>query len=1069
MNANASPHRRLESSEVSAADATREVLSHVQAVADRANRWMRWRGILLFLATSIAVVGLTVGVDWLWKTPPPEARFGLTILVLLSVVLAGWKWLVVVWRTVASPLQAARRMERVFPQLGDRLSSIVALRGEPTQPAESSTQAESPLIDLAIHHTASQLHSLDGFQALDGRRLRFATGWAMLAMGLAVASVAFVPPIASLGVQRLAMPWADLPWPRTDYLKLRAADAVPAGQPLELQLENVAGRPLPSDVHLSWRPAGTQDALRVPVDVDDGQATLGSELTLQTFEVRASGGDDDTMPWQRVDVVMPPVLTNVVFQVTPPASTGAPPFVESRERFAVPENSAFVMQGQVDRRIESLTLLVDGRPISATLQSVDGERGDAPEVKVVADWQLENVGDELVIELRWTDREGVTGTFPQRYRVQVLEDTPPVVQWRKPQEDLQVTTQAVLELEFSARDNYGLRTTGVQLDAANELETEAKLWWQQRANGARDQNRSLTVTVSEALQQRSEQNRDPSGAETPLAADSAQQAPDPLVLFAVAEDSAGQTGRSRGLRIYFLSEDEVRTQLTRESQRVLERLREATKSQQIAAERTREAGLQSDPQQAEDSLQIANAAQQQALQQLDQDPEAALKIAQQVLRRAETNRLESPFLESFQQAVEQLDALRQTAVEPAAEQLAAAGEAAKEASKSKRQAAIEQAASLQAAAVAEMQQVGEDLAAGLESQSMAESIRDVAAAQQRLAAATERSIADKDPALAESLASQQREIARQTDRLRQELGELSESTEPTGPGEQAFQAAAERLLDEQISPRMREAADALKRGQPAAAAASQQEIAKDMRAIAEAATGSQQAAADSPQQLAARATELARRQRETVEQIETTLRREGVDSEAAVAKQSDALAAANELRNQLESMPLFPQSLDRAKQSMQSAVARIKRDPTDSRAMTDARAAQELLDEIADSIAQTANESPSAEPAGNDSPQPEEAGDAADQRAQQPLPLASLFLMRSMQVRLKNQTAAWEAQAATPVTDDDAAAARQTQRRRLTEQQTELAENLKQLLETAQQASSSESESTDGEQEPSDE
>ncbi|QEG43301.1 DUF4175 family protein [Roseimaritima ulvae] len=1003
------------------------LLGRVERVARRATWWFRLRAMMLLVAVVLLSLGTLVAIDWIWKTPPSAVRYALSILAAVALLAAFWRWARPACSRRAGLLETARRIEYRFPQLSDRLSSLVALA------AAGQTPQSVSLVALAADETESQARDLDFSEALDGRRMGWAATALVVVLGLAIGAAYWGPQVVRQGLVRLATPWNASPWPRTDYLALQIEDAVLAGQPVAVVVQNLADppQPLPRDARVQYR-SGSSSPTTVAVDRDSGRATLDLPGSETWFDVRATGGDDDTMRWRRVEIVPPPQLTQAAFLVTPPSASGAEAFTETGRRFAVPQHSRLDFTAHSDRPIQSARLLVASPEQQIPLQ-VDSPGQGLTGQTITGQWQPETSADSLQVSVAWTDADGLSGVYSRRWQVTLVRDTPPEVRWTMAGEDLRVTRNAVLELSFVARDNYGLVASGLQWTSALAEPPidaeEAAEWPYYQAEASPQQTRNVTLSVAELA-----------------GSDSSSGAA--WRLQAVAEDTAGQVGHSLPLRVYLLSEQDLLTELTKDSQQVLEQVRAAVRSQQIAAERTREAALQSDPGRRQDSLNIAQAAQQQALQQVE-GPAAALPVAEQIAGRAATNQLQSTFLENVQQAAEQLAQLRERNLQPSAQTLEAA---VNQDAGSPSPAVLADLADRQAAAAEQLQRIGEQLAAGLESQLVAESIRDAAAAQQRLAAASRR-VGGEDAEggqqqdLADALADQQRDVARQTERLQDRLQDMAAAARQNGQTGQRLNDAAEQLSGQQIADRMRDAADDLQQQQSDAAADAQQAIARDMRRIASEFADSQDASGSRDAgRLAEQAARLAQRQREVSQQIAETLRREGVDSETAIAQQSDTLEAVERLRPDLESMPLFPAALDQAEQRMESALARMQRSPTDSQAYEDARDAGQRLDEIASAIEQSARTESSSEQANADADPPpsEEAADGAEDNPQS-LPIASLFLVRSMQTRLRNETAELNEQAVEPESDEAMTRIRQ-QRQQLSQQQAQLAQRLQALL-----------------------
>ncbi|WP_153555901.1 coiled-coil domain-containing protein [Roseimaritima sediminicola] len=1021
------------------ATAATRLLGRVDAVAGRATRWLRARALLLLLAAAVAVLSIVVAVDWWWRFPPAWGRWMLSAAAVAGLLAALWAWAPALFRTRLPRLTVARRIEERFPLLGDRLSSLVALaEGRSGEKAEGEPR-EARFIRLAADQLYERSQRLDFADALDRRHLVRAV---CLFAGIAVVAAAVVwkrPEVASRGLARLAAPWQPLPWPRSDYLQWTAPSPALAGQPVEVVVQNLATptRPLPRDLELLWRPRqGAQPVRSIEVDRRTGRAEVAGDWTGEDFQLRVRGGDHRNLPWRSVTVLPPVQLTQAVFRVTPPTATGLPSFEASERRFSVPAGSRINFRGRLERPVRTAALVFQpgGRRIDV-LQAPSGQTFEGR-------WQASEPG-AVEVRLQWTDTAGLRDAIETPWQIDIMPDQIPKVRWVETSSTYRVTAAAGLELGFAARDDYRLSASGLlwQADAlaAVDRSTPVDQWSFHRLETSATLRRRLSLPV-QRLVESGLNNNTGQPRPTPPAGSAAGTH---WTVWALAQDTAGQVGASEPLRIEIVSDEQLLAELTEASRQVLQRLQRAAQTQRIAAERTREAAVNSDAGEQQESLAIAQAAQRQTLGEIEGD-RSALKLAQQTVQRAETNRVDAPLLDAVAETSEQLARIAEETLHPGIAELQSLGQL-----DALDETRATQLAERQSDAAERMQALASRLGEELESQLMAESLRDAAARQARLAEASARAGEAADPQFSQALADRQRALAREAERLLQRLQDRAAVGEQEGTPDvaaAALQAAAERMLDQRIASRMRSAADQLQQQRAADAAQQQQSLARELRQIARLQSASSSPAAG---RLVDAAEQLAQQQRSTADKIAQTLRREGVDSESAVAQQSDTLAAVDEVQPQLESMPLFPEMLDRAKSRMQSATARLRRSPTDARAFDDAAAAAEMLDEIAAALAQSAT--PAAEPDGaSESPTEPATPAASDPQAapQPPLPMASLYLVRSVQRRLKDQTAALQRRlAAADETAPDAALRQQQQQ--LIEQQSELAGRLQDFLQRA--------------------
>ena len=103
-----------------------DLQQRVRQVARRARGLVRLYGVSWFVAV-VCLVALGLGlIDYLVRFQDVGVRLICFALVWLVVAWGGFRYLCSAWRYRCSDLQAAQRIERRFPALGDLLSSAVA-------------------------------------------------------------------------------------------------------------------------------------------------------------------------------------------------------------------------------------------------------------------------------------------------------------------------------------------------------------------------------------------------------------------------------------------------------------------------------------------------------------------------------------------------------------------------------------------------------------------------------------------------------------------------------------------------------------------------------------------------------------------------------------------------------------------------------------------------------------------------------------------------------------------------------------------------------------------------------
>src|SRR5205085_11475642 len=101
------------------------------------------------------------------------------------------------------------------------------------------------------------------------------------------------------------------------------------------------------------------EPLRQEMKFLDGRMVYRLENVARGFRYRASGGDDDTMPWQRLDVVEPLQVAGLKVVVHPPAYAGQP-WEATGSVFTMLEGSRLAISGRVDQPLSAAWVLREG-------------------------------------------------------------------------------------------------------------------------------------------------------------------------------------------------------------------------------------------------------------------------------------------------------------------------------------------------------------------------------------------------------------------------------------------------------------------------------------------------------------------------------------------------------------------------------------------------------------------------------------------------------------------------------------------------------------------------------------
>ncbi len=415
-------------------------------------------------AVAVAVAAGTWVLDWWLRLEfGPRGILGTAALVLIGAA---------AWRNLLRPLsrrlgqaELALTLERAFPQLGDRLLTVVEKRG-------GGPETSPALLDRVAAEAAEIAVRVRPSQALDGGRLVRCLGLGAGAL-LAVALVAvFFPNEMTVWWQRNVR-LQNVDWPRATRLDVVGFPAgsvrVVRGAPFGIII-NASGRRIPETVKLvlDYEHAG-----RFRENLSRSGAsrfTRQFDAVVESFRFHAYGGDGATGDL-RVEVVDPPMLRNVRMKLIYPAYTRQPP------REIGPSDGA--VEAVVGTRLELRA--TSTRPLRyATLQApVSKSKGtpkSQPSTPFLSEARVDagtNVSAQVVVEesgrvqIAIEDMEGLRANPALGFSLDSQPDRPPLTRLKVSGIGDKITPVATLPLAVEASDDFGVTTLSLETSTNN--------------------------------------------------------------------------------------------------------------------------------------------------------------------------------------------------------------------------------------------------------------------------------------------------------------------------------------------------------------------------------------------------------------------------------------------------------------------------------------------------------------------------------------------------------------------------------------------------------------------------
>ncbi len=636
----------------------------MQQVARRARQLVRLYGLSWFLALACLAAVLAGLADYWIRFEDLGVRlisFGLLCLVV------AWgfaRFVLVAWRYRCSVLQAARKIEQLHPELGDRLTSAVAFAAESD---DDESWGSTQLRRAVVTETEAATEGIDFSACLDRRPSYRALAAAGVVLSTIVVLAALDGPSVALAARRLLVPWGHDVWPRRHRLQWEQAPTrLAIGQDFEARLSD-AGGSLPPRVEIQYWFEGDESSqiqsyAMKPVE---GQMVHRLANVTRPFRYRAAGGDDQTMSWTALQLVEPPRITQCALTLHPPDyAGGAERHVDGG--FRALAGTRVTLHGRTSKPLTGATLETDtvGGPARIPLELDSDRLGFSLDEQSQA-WTVLQSG---VYGIRLVDQQGLDVGVLSQWDVHVQRDSPPTVSLRQPVADLMVTPQARVKLAAIVKDDLAVRAVSLHWLHSTDPEGAAQvtaLWTgPARVNvpSARD------LLEEEGVQATIQQVWD-------LASLGAMSPGQWLDFHVTAEDYKGQFGESAVRRLLLISREELEDRVGQHYSELLDEIAEVVRLQSDT--RMQVWGLEIQAREAEqfaqqdlDQLQAAELNQRQVQQRLSGTEDGVAGEILQLLEQLDSNRIENPELATrLRQVQASLDQLHRTVLNSLQHQL----------------------------------------------------------------------------------------------------------------------------------------------------------------------------------------------------------------------------------------------------------------------------------------------------------------------------------------------------------------------------------------------------------------
>jgi len=445
-------------------------IAQLEQVCRRRQR-CRWLAATCWALVAVSVAAiLLAGLD---RALGIADFFGRTLLtsafVAIGVVIAR-RWLHVLADKRVTPLQIAHEVERRHPQLRDVVSSAwdfgVQTGNDPSLGSESLRRA-------VVLQATTAVDDVDWQRLVPRQALRKSA----LALAGVFATIILLgwclPQAMGIGLLRLVNPLSAADWPREHDLQfIESPVLLAAGEDLVLQLRDTRGA-LPATVtmHYRTRRQGRWHEERQWLTSTTDPLEIHRPNVMQSLQYRATGSDHRTMPWQPLEVVVPPHVETLQVTVHPPAYTQLPATTWDNN-FPIYAGSDLELDGRTDQPVKQVSLRNKRGSQLAAQISADGH---SFRIEPTA-WRITE-NDTFTLLL--TTASGLTACATTNLALEVIADQPPQVRFIEPTSDLTLLPSVAVPLVIEASDALAIREIGLayrRSDRSDAGEQRLSLW-----------------------------------------------------------------------------------------------------------------------------------------------------------------------------------------------------------------------------------------------------------------------------------------------------------------------------------------------------------------------------------------------------------------------------------------------------------------------------------------------------------------------------------------------------------------------------------------------------------------
>jgi hypothetical protein len=345
---------------------------------------------------------------------------------------------------------AALLVERGHPRLEDRLISAWQFAHGPAPPGASTA-----LVRKVIEEANAAAAGIRFGGLLRSRPVWRAVTGALAASALVCAAAWRWPDVAAVWAARNVL-LRDVPYPKETILDVEGGNPmrVVRGDVLRVTVRARRGTVAPDAVAFHMRfPSAGMLTESVSFTAEDRRAYVkGFPTVTEPFVFYVTGNDDRTEDIA-VELLEPPGVDVLAFEVRAPAYTGLPPreVHPSRGVLDVPEGSLVSLSGSATKDLAGAQIFLDDQPV--------GRCEVGPGRRLTGEFPVRSpvpFHPRLGFRLALSDTDGFGNARAAAYSVNLIQDQPPAVHLEAHGLGGAVSRRAAVPLAIESRDDYGV-------------------------------------------------------------------------------------------------------------------------------------------------------------------------------------------------------------------------------------------------------------------------------------------------------------------------------------------------------------------------------------------------------------------------------------------------------------------------------------------------------------------------------------------------------------------------------------------------------------------------------------